>query len=252
MASAGKTIVSMAAMKKQRQPSGDDATDTTSRGRVSAAEHVYTSLRTAILQMQLKPGSLLDETSISEEFQVSRSPVREALVRLNAERLVQTLRNRSTVVTHFDASDLPAYFDALQLMYRATARLGALNRTERQLTELENIDRIHKSAALGDILGTIRGNRDFHCKIAECSANTYLHDWSQTLMDQGQRLLFMYLRRHSNTVKPSDLDHHRALIRAIRDRDGDAAEAAARADAEVLRSEISSALGASPSSAIDL
>ncbi len=224
----------------------------TNQGKVSATQHVYMSLRAAILKMEIKPGTLLDETSLSEEFKVSRSPVREALIKLGSEHLVQTLRNRSTIVTQFSASDLPAYFYALDLMYRSTAKLAAAHRTDAQLQELIRIDRLHKSASQGDILGTVQGNRDFHCKVAECSANIYLLDWAETLMDQGQRLLVMYLKKHANVVAPSHLDHHGQLIEAIRDQDAARAEAAAHADAEVLRAEIAAALASSPSSSISI
>lgn len=222
------------------------------RIRGSASEAVYLNLKTAILHMELAPGTLLDETSLSEEFDVSRAPVREALIRLNGERLVQTLRNRSTIVAHLDASALPDYFDALQLMYRVTARLAALHRTERQLEELKTIDRTHEAAAKGNILGTIQGNRDFHCKIAECGNNPFFIDWTRSVLDQGQRLMYMYLKRHANIVVPADLDQHKVLIAAIEARDPIAAEKAARLDAEVLRNEVATALAASQSADIPL
>ena len=53
-------------------------------------------------------GQLLDETELAKRFQLSRSPVREALIRLAAEGLVQTLRNRSSIVAPFDVAAIPA------------------------------------------------------------------------------------------------------------------------------------------------
>lgn len=64
----------------------------------AAAREIYHVLRDEILTLVLEPGLPLDETSLSKRFSVSRSPVREALNRLLAERLVETLPNRSTIV----------------------------------------------------------------------------------------------------------------------------------------------------------
>jgi DNA-binding GntR family transcriptional regulator len=58
---------------------------------------VYVTLRNEILTMKLAPGTHLDEQGVAERFGVSRSPVREALVRLSAERLVNILPNRGNI-----------------------------------------------------------------------------------------------------------------------------------------------------------
>lgn len=67
-------------------------------------ESVYDTLRSEILALALQPGQLLDETTLAERFDMSRSPVREALIRLAGEELVVTLSNRSTIVAPIDMS----------------------------------------------------------------------------------------------------------------------------------------------------
>ena len=66
------------------------------RTRGAGWKDIYTTLRNEILSLVLKPGQLLDEMSIAERFDMSRSPVREALIRLASDELVVTLSNRST------------------------------------------------------------------------------------------------------------------------------------------------------------
>src|SRR6266404_3667316 len=109
------------------------------RLRGTGAAYVYDSLKAQILDLELKPGTLLDETVVSRQFGVSRSPVREALIRLSAEGLVQNLRNRTSIVAPFDVATLPAYFDAIQLLYRLSARLAAANITPPQVERLWRI-----------------------------------------------------------------------------------------------------------------
>ena len=77
----------------------------------------------------LKPGQLLDETSLAERFGLSRSPVREALIRLAGEDLVVILPNRSTIVAPIEIASFPKYVEALDIAQRMNARLAATLRT---------------------------------------------------------------------------------------------------------------------------
>src|SRR5690606_14433163 len=106
-----------------------DMTVRTERKRGEGVQFVYRVLRDDILNLALPPGSPIDENQLAERLSMSRTPIREALVRLAGEGLVTTLPNRSTVVSNIDFLDLPSYFDALTLMYRVTTRLAAENRT---------------------------------------------------------------------------------------------------------------------------
>ncbi|MBV5325145.1 MAG: GntR family transcriptional regulator, partial [Rhodospirillaceae bacterium] len=78
-------------------------------------KQVHDTLRTEILALTLAPGQLLDETTLAERFGLSRSPVREALIRLAAEDFVVILPNRSTIVAPIELATFPAYVDALDL-----------------------------------------------------------------------------------------------------------------------------------------
>ena len=96
----------------------DDGAGSANRVRGSGAQTVYETLRQSIIDLTLEPGSPLDEVSLSEQFAMSRTPIREALVRLSADGLVATLPNRNTIVSPIDFVRLPVYFEALTLMYR--------------------------------------------------------------------------------------------------------------------------------------
>jgi hypothetical protein len=101
-----------------RKPAAKRPASNPRRPRGTGASYVHEHLKNQILHLELMPGTLLDETEISKQFGVSRSPVREALIRLSAEGLVQNFRNRTAIVAQFDIANLPAYFDAMQLLYR--------------------------------------------------------------------------------------------------------------------------------------
>ncbi len=94
------------------------------RKRGTGARFVYDTLRDEILNLTLQPGEPIDEISLADRLSMSRTPIREALVRLAGDGLVTLLPNRSTVVSQIDFPNLHHFFDALTLMYRVTTRLA--------------------------------------------------------------------------------------------------------------------------------
>jgi DNA-binding GntR family transcriptional regulator len=204
-------------------------------GRGQSAATVYSVLRREILELEIEPGTLLDETDLAARFSLSRSPVREALIRLSAEGLVKTLRNRSSIVAPFDVAALPSFLDAVTLLYRLTARLAASNRTPNQLAKIKQLQIDHgKAAHSGDILQAIALNEAFHLSIAEASGNTFFVAWMKQLLDHGQRVLRLYFHSLGDHLDDNVLEDHLEIVRAIEARDADSAEAAARRDAEII------------------
>jgi DNA-binding GntR family transcriptional regulator len=205
------------------------------RGRGFGAAFVYDSLREDILSLQLQPGTLLDETELAARFGVSRSPVREALIRLAGEGLVQTLRNRSSIVAPFDVSSVQGHLNATLLMYCTTARLAALNRTPAQLAQLQALLKAHRSQMTDADMNTIvSNNRAFHVAIAEAGGNPFFTAWTAAVLDQGQRLMGMYVQDTGQSRSGAELNEHAEIVDAIERGDPEAAERAARADAMIL------------------
>jgi DNA-binding GntR family transcriptional regulator len=128
---------------KARRSAGDDGRE---RGRGFGSARVYETLRREILELRIKPDTLLDETEVAARFKLSRSPVREALIRLSAEGLVKTLRNRNSMAAAFDIHSLPGYLDAMELLNRVTSRLAAKTRTAEQLDRIRGLHREHEAA----------------------------------------------------------------------------------------------------------
>jgi DNA-binding GntR family transcriptional regulator len=217
------------------------------RPRGTGASYVHEQLKNKILHLELMPGTLLDETDISRQFGVSRSPVREALIRLSAEGLVQNFRNRTAIVAQFDIASLPAYFDAMQLLYRLSARLAAQNPNLPNLEQLRRDHEEHERAIRKrDIRSMVRLNREFHMAIAEMAGNPFIAGWISGILDQGQRLLGLYGMHLPERVSGEFLKPHREIIAAIARKDPDGAEAAGRADAQHLIDEFMESLANRP------
>lgn len=188
---------------------------------------VYETLRREILTLDLQPGVLLDETSLSQRFGFSRSPVREALIRLAGENLVVTLANRSTIVAPIDISRFPAYVDALDIAQRMSTRLAAALRTETDIDVIKEQQRAFISAVKAkDHLAMSATNKDFHMSIARAGRNPYITSFYDKLLDEGRRILHLHFDYIERTHDGKLLTYeHEEMIEAIRDKN------IARADA---------------------
>lgn len=210
-----------------------------SRAKGTGAQLVYEKLRSDILDLSIEPGALLYETELSKRYNVSRSPVREALIRLAAEGMVKTLRNRSAVVASFDLAELLGYFDALDLIYRSGARLAALNAGADAIEEIRAALLAHEDAIRkGDWKEVMSRNSDFHMAIARAGANPYIASWTEDVLLSGQRIIRLYMRHFKDEPSDEMRGEHRELLGAIERGDADAAEASAADDARILSSEM--------------
>lgn len=211
----------------------------TDRKRGSGAKIVYDLLRDEILDLRLAPGTSLDELQLAERFAMSRTPIREALVRLAGDGLVTTLPNRATVVSDIDFLNLSAFLDALALMYRVTTRLAAQNRGEGDLARMRGHQAAFVAAvAAGDALGMIASNRDFHAAIAEAGANPYFAQLCRRLLDEGRRFLRLYYRSFHDRLPQVRMDEHDMMIDAIEAGDAERADRLARVHAEGIADRI--------------
>lgn len=206
-----------------------------SAGKETGSARVYAQLRADILSVALKPGTPLDENSLSDRFGLSRSPIREALVRLSSEGLVQILANRSIVVAPIDFESVPQFLDALDLLQRVVTRSAARFRSEADLAEIKRLAAAYEVAAAeslrtGDSLPMTESNYAFHMAIARAGKNTYYSNFYSRILDEGRRILhfhlaFMLLDPEISVEKLGA--GHAEMVRAIETHDLDAAERAA-------------------------
>lgn len=192
---------------------------------------VYKALRAEILSMKLKPGDLLDEMSLAERFDMSRSPVREALIRLAGEDLVVALSNRSTIVAPIEVAAFPKYVEALDVAQRMNTRLAAALRTEADLKIMARRQKEFVAAVkTGDHLSMSEANKQFHMAVAHAGKNPYLAAFYERLLNQGQRMLhlhFDYLERTQDEYLLTD--EHDLMLDAIRKKMVDRADELAHA-----------------------
>jgi DNA-binding GntR family transcriptional regulator len=226
----------------------------TDRKRGSGVKLAYDILRNEILDLVLAPGTPIDEVQLAERLAMSRTPIREALVRLAGDGLVTLLPNRSTVVSQIDFPNLHHFFDALTLMYRATTRLAAQFHDTADLAEIRARQSVFAKAVLaGDTAGMIQLNRDFHVAIAEAGRNPYYLQLFSRLLDEGRRLLRLYYYPTFEPRLPHPyIQEHEAIIAAVAARDVDTCDRLAKEHADKIVRQIQDMMARDLRQSIDL
>lgn len=194
-------------------------------------EAAYRYIRSAIQDGRLKPGDRLREIDLARQVGLSRTPVREALGRLQAEGLVVHDAIRGVVVAELDYGMVTELYFMREVLEGTAARLAAQHAAEVEISILEDICQQYE-VALGDEQALAACNRRFHEALYRCSHNRYLLNMVTVLHDALSLLGTTTLGCPERAA--ATLSEHRAVVAAIRARDPDTAE-------QVLRSHIRSA-----------
>jgi DNA-binding GntR family transcriptional regulator len=188
-------------------------------------EHAYRYIRSAIQNGQLKPGERLREVELAESIGLSRTPIREALARLESEGLVIHDATRGILVAELDYSMVTELYYMREVLEGTAARLTAQHASEVEISILEDLCRQYEDA-LDDEAKLAVSNRQFHDTLYRCSHNRYLVNMLTVLHDALSLLGSTTLgspERAAETLK-----EHEAVVTAIRERNADAAEQALR------------------------
>src|SRR5579871_6389602 len=136
---------------------------------------VYENLRQRILDLELDPGSAIEEEQVVRTFGVSRTPVREALLRLWADGLVVLLPNRGARVAPLELSNLRQFYEALELSQRACTYWAALRATKPQIADIRREMLSFEAGARNrDGTAMAHSNMRFHNAIGIAAGNAYI------------------------------------------------------------------------------
>lgn len=192
---------------------------------MSRAEHAYQMLLQAITQGSLKPGGRILETELASWFGISRTPVREALKRLESEGLICTAPRRGMIVARLDLQAIMELYQMREVLEGTAARLAAQQSSDAEVYNLrELLDQEH--SAQHDPAEQAIKNRAFHNAIYLAAHNRYLLKSLNSLRDAMALLGPTTYMLHSRPQIA--LTEHSAIVQAIENRDGAAAERAAR------------------------
>jgi DNA-binding GntR family transcriptional regulator len=169
---------------------------------------------------KLLPGSRLDEAELAKRFNVSRTPIREALSLLLGEGLIETRPRRGVVVTRVTPQRLIEMFEVMAELEVMCAQLAARRMSEDELAAIESAHAACKGAvAARDADAYFYANERFHYAIYTASHNSFLFEQAASL----QRKLRPYRRlqlRVRNRIQRS-FEEHQGIVDALRDGDAE-------------------------------
>ena len=202
-------------------------------------EAVYDRLKSAIVEGELAPGARMLEVELAGKLGVSRTPVREALVRLAQEGLAELLPGRGARVRVLSPAEVSEVYEVRAALEAEAARLAAQRASEGELEELARLEAALHRIPKTDLAEQTRADTRFHARLVALSKNREL----ERLFHQLDAKLALARRFSADeNQSPKTLAEHRAILEALKARDPEAAARAARAHVERFKALVASRL----------
>ncbi|MDI2129960.1 GntR family transcriptional regulator [Yinghuangia seranimata] len=206
-----------------------------------AADRVYQHVKLGVLERRYEGGTLLTEGELAEAAGVSRTPVREALLRLEAEGLLRLYPKKGALVLPVSAQEVADVVETRQLVEAHAARKAVPASPEliARLTEL--LDQQRAQVAAGEFAEAAVTDRCFHAAIVRSAGNEILARLYDQLRDRQVRMVVAVMHAGAERVARS-LTDHAEILEALRGGDADAAVAAVHRHVgrlpEIIRGEV--------------
>jgi len=181
-------------------------------------EQVYQAIKLDILKGVYKAGEQLSANQLSERYQLSATPIREALSALQREGLVEIIPRVGCFVSHVTIKDVQDIFQLRLILEGASAEIAARHITDDELHSLEQIEHDYVLGDMDTYTRYLEANRKFHHGLALATRNQRLAEIVGNLLDQMQRLIFLGL--DLDDYADNMVEHHPNVIAALKKRDG--------------------------------
>lgn len=204
---------------------------------------VYERLRGEILSLELKPGSVLQERDLAERYAVSKSPIRDALLRLEVQSLIEVMPRKGYRVRPISLADARDLYEMRLMLERACVMRLADTASETQLAAL---GAFRAAPEGGDLPRWIAYNRFFHLALAEGCGNARLTQASREVLEHLDRLTLIAVAANADDGLSRSVDEHAAIIDAVQRRDKRAAAGLVKDHVESSRRRLLAAIASLP------
>jgi len=199
-------------------------------GQALERERAYNTIRKKIILLELAPGVVLNEHELMETLAISRTPIREALLRLATEGFVRIMPRRGMIVSEMSLFELQQVYEGRTVLEPSSTRLAAQRASRAEVVALgETLDRADELLEARDLRGLLEADEAFHLGLVRAAQNKYLVDTIQTLHALAARFWFLSLLRLPLDVIRDQMRGHRKVLEAVVAGDPFASESAMRA-----------------------
>lgn len=185
----------------------------------SLSEQAYQQLRQMIVRLEFAPGEVLREDDLREQLGIGRTPIREALQRLERDHFVTVIPRQGIFVSGIDVSELSMLFETRSVLEPYAARLAALRGDGGHWDAMEAaLDRTGETSDAAELLAI---DRTCHELMWRAAGNRFLLDTLDMLYAQSDRLWHLYLTDVADAEQA--VVEHLAILKALRSADADLA-----------------------------
>lgn len=223
--------------KKAKARSAPRKTASREPRKSSLADMAFEAIKEKILKLYFLPGQYLNEGALCALLNMGRTPIHQALQRLQHEGLVEVMPRKGVIVQPGSISEILKILDSRATVESELARNAAERATPKDAEELRALARVGVANGKASELDSfIDADRAFHRKFADLAENPVLSDFARSLHERSIR--YWYLHLWQTLDDKATIKQHTAIAEAIARRDAEAAAQAVRAHIESLRSRL--------------
>ena len=190
---------------------------------------VYETLRDDILWLKIPPGSAIDEVALAQRFEISRTPIREALLLLQGDWLVQFLPNRTSIVAPLSLNNSGQYFDTHLVLGRTMARSAALSGKANAAALTRHLSAFNEAIDARVFNTALRASLDLMRELTGLTDNIFLDRYLGHSLDSGIRTKIVYYFPNATADELQEAGNNMAaLVGAVVAGDADQSDAAMR------------------------
>ena len=189
------------------------------------AAAAYEQIYQKIMMLEYAPGQSLEEKQLMGQLRLGRTPIREALLRLAGENMVESKPSKGFIVRPITLQNTRAAFEAMKILESGAARLAIRQDVSSFLSEMGKAhERVKSAIHHMDILELVEANHEFHIQFARCSFNEYCIRWINEIRNEAKRLSYL---SYANEIDPENslkvhydlvISEHKEIIRYLEER----------------------------------
>lgn len=181
-------------------------------------DSIYNLLKQWIVEGKLEPAEKISDLEIAKIFHVSRTPVREALKRLEAQKLIVMKPGKSTIVSEIETDNIDQWYQPMTVLQQLATKIAASKMTPEHISRLKEINEDFRIAIeKNKYLDSFEYDKEFHEYILQVAGNEYIIDFCNTLMIHIQRLEYKHFRTGGKIIQ--SVADHQKIIQAFEIKD---------------------------------
>ncbi|MCG8687987.1 MAG: GntR family transcriptional regulator [Desulfobacterales bacterium] len=171
----------------------------------------YETILQRIICLEYQPSQHLEEGQLMDDLGIGRTPIREALVRLQGEKMVESHPNKGVIVRPITLQNTKAMFESMSIFEYGVAEIAMTKNCSIAAQKLKEDNKaIQKAVNEGDLLGMVEANHQFHMDFAKASQNEFLIRATHDVRSEAKRL--SYLSYNTIIGPDQSLENHYASV----------------------------------------